>query len=200
LDRSWGRRGARRRSSTAPPRAGRGSDCSGEVGGASATGGGRWATLGVMGGGGNLGWGCSRPEPGARRDCLQWRRRQPSACARAAGDLYSRPAPRQCVVISVRRYSPVRRLALAGVRAEDWHRTGQSTGSTASDRWRGRRDVWRGAQGALGADGLGRREPRDGAQTAGRGPALARAYGDAGEARRRGRTLERESAANVVAC
>jgi hypothetical protein len=32
-----GRRGARRRGSTAPPRAGRGSDCSGEVGGTPVT-------------------------------------------------------------------------------------------------------------------------------------------------------------------
>jgi hypothetical protein len=88
----------------APPCAGLGSDCSGEVGGAPATGGGRWAIVGAMGGGGSLGWVCSRPEPGARRGCLQWRRR--------------------CVVVSAWRYSPVRRLALAGVRAEDWRRTG----------------------------------------------------------------------------
>jgi hypothetical protein len=76
LDRSWGRRGARRRGSAAPPCAGRGSDCSGEVGGAPATGGGRWATVGAMGGGGSLGWVCSRPELGARRGCLQWRRQR----------------------------------------------------------------------------------------------------------------------------
>jgi hypothetical protein len=45
-----------------------------------------------------------------------------------------------------------------------------------------------------GTDGLGRREPRDGARTAGRGPTPARvyaAYGGTGEARRRGRALER---------
>jgi hypothetical protein len=74
----------------------------------------------------------------------------PSACARAAGSLYSRQDPRRCVVVSARRYSLVRRLALSGVRAEDWCRTGQSTGSTASDWWRGRHDAWRDAQGALG--------------------------------------------------
>jgi hypothetical protein len=76
LDRSWGRRGARRRGSAVPPRAGRGSDCSGEVGGALATGGSRWATVGAKGGGGSLGWGCSRSEPEACRGCLHWRRRR----------------------------------------------------------------------------------------------------------------------------
>jgi hypothetical protein len=46
-------------------------------------------------------------------------------------------------------------------------------------------------------------EPRDGARTAGRGPAMARAYGGVRHrmARRsvRGRALEHESAAGVVA-
>jgi hypothetical protein len=52
--------------------------------------------------------------------------------------------------------------------------------------------------------GLGRREPRDGGQTAGRGPAPARAYGGGRRriARRgvRGRALERETAADVMVC
>jgi hypothetical protein len=71
-----------------------------------------------------------------------------------------------------------------------WRRTGGEDGTT------------RGAalEAPWGTDGLGMREPRDGTRTAGRGPTPARTYGGAGEARCLGRVLERESAADVVAC
>jgi hypothetical protein len=61
--------------------------------------------------------------PGDRRSPWASMEGGSSACARAAGGLYSRPAPRLCVVVSAQRYTLVRRLALAGVRAEDWRRT-----------------------------------------------------------------------------
>jgi hypothetical protein len=38
----------------------------------------REAIVDARGGGGGLGWVCSRPEPGARRGGLQWRRRSGS--------------------------------------------------------------------------------------------------------------------------
>jgi hypothetical protein len=61
LDRNWGRRGARRQGSAAPPRADRRSPNSGKVGVMPATWGGWWARVGAKEGGGELALVCSRP-------------------------------------------------------------------------------------------------------------------------------------------
>jgi hypothetical protein len=101
---------------------------------------------------GSLGWGYSRPEPGAGRGCLYWRRRWAVGLRtnrRRAGGLYSRLAPRRCVVVSARHYStygdspwPVCAQRTASDREKHC--------STTSNWWRGRRDAWRGARGVLG--------------------------------------------------